>query len=893
MEEKSSIRAKLFDIAKEPNKQLNTQNALIVARIVKFDFPREWPSVFDDIIHLMSAAYTQNNLIELNNLLNIVNQIVKLLSTSKFGAGRKGFLEMAPKLMDTSNALYLDLITKYFAERDLATFEVAYLALKVSGKVLADGFSEFHKAPEAVRFFEETVVHFKGFSETGNFEDSKFIKRLTKIHLNTLKTQPVSFVLMEGALPLIRLYLQIIHDKAALLQNIGLNDDDDTEVQKTELWEKVVVQGLLLLKEIIALFYKNGVSTIRFRNEEEKQNSKSAFDKLKSQFFTPSIITSLVEMLLGSYFRLTPRDLESWKLDPEEWVFEMMNDAWEFQARPCAEKVFADLLANFKEIVGPLVLSFMESTGGSQDLLQRDVAYNAFALASSTPFDNIDFTQLMMSTFIPEGQKTDNELYRIIRRRISIVVSDWVGVQCTDEGRVQVYKLLAGFMNPKDSLNDKVVKMYACEALRYTLDDWNTNINDFLPYLPTFLENIFGLLTVELKSMEAKKFVLQVLSVIVDRVEGQIAAYAGLILQILMPLWELDEENFQMKGTILQTLASLVSATGVNSTQCYPLAFPMLKVSIDKQSSAYAYLCEDALPLWENLVENAPAANQELLELVPALMQLLESNTESLTVEMKILESYVLLDAQFVMNHIGQPMFELFAKYLEFLNMDSVTWVLGSLNLIATALPFDAYAQQLHSSNLFTALLELLFNKDTSPITAVHILCFFSRLVYHSNTMFLQLLDSTNSSAYASQPIVGMLMDIWLDRFDNMGHPKDRKVNSLGLTSLVQTHHPQILQRLPDILALFTQILDEVNEDAVGDAQIYYTSDEQYESSVRDEVPDTMPELERKKELSKKDPVHAIRLKDYLGQCLNGLTPDVVGHLNEGLVDTLSGMLKY
>jgi len=47
----------------------------------------------------------------------------------------------------------------------------------------------------------------------------------------------------------------------------------------------------------------------------------------------------------------TPRDLKQWEQEPDEWekTQEGAGDDWEFSIRTCAEKLFLDLIINFKE----------------------------------------------------------------------------------------------------------------------------------------------------------------------------------------------------------------------------------------------------------------------------------------------------------------------------------------------------------------------------------------------------------------------------------------------------------------------------------------------------------------------------------------------------------------
>lgn len=891
---------------------------MIIAKVAKFDFPKDWPTIFDDLVISIQRAHDNNDLVELNNLFAILNQTVKALSVTRFGPGRSGFQAAAPGLVKVTGDLYLQLTQSWMQNFDLATMEVGYMALKVTGKLISEGYSHANRFIEASTFFNKSVEHFLGFANAYNNQPieliAKHIRGLGKFYAHFFDRQPIAFILMSDSLQLVNSYLSIFESKAELLQQVG-NADQDEEL--TEFWEKIVVQGLKLVKNIVSLFFKNGVSTIRYRTEEDKQESKAALALLQEKFFTPSVLSNIVHIILSSYFRLTPRDLESWKSEPEEWTIEQMNNSWEYQARPCAEKLFMDLLANFKDVVGPIVLEIMESAGQSDDLLVRDVSYNAFAIASAAPFDNINFDEMLARGFLPQGYASGSDMYSIIRRRIALVISDWVSVQCNAASKIEIYKLLEHFLNPEDSTNDVVVRLYACQALRYTVDEWNTDINDFVPFLPVLLERMFLLLTRDLQMVESKKFVLQVLSVIIDRVERRIAPFASMILQILPPLWETSEDNYQMKCIILQTLSNLISSSGENSTECYSLAMPMLKISVDSSSELYTYLLEDALPLWEALAENAPSANEPLLSMLPYLINLIENSTENLTLEIKILESYVLLNCDYLLSQCGAQMFKLFAIYLPNMTIESMSWVNSTLNLIALNSSFESYAEMLVSSGLLASLYSVLMHEDTSPITCVEILSNFSRMALQNQDAFLQSLsmaDLSEAAQSTSLTPLDALIDCYINKFDNMGHPRERKLNALGLTAIVRTGCEPAMRRLADIIAIWTQLLDEVSENELGDAEIYYAPEEYFnpnENMVRTSQPPAptansdeeaalmSPEIHRRRALHNRDPVHSYRLKNYISatlEHLQQLSPDhanfLSNSLDPSLVDTLAGVLK-
>lgn len=61
------------------------------------------------------------------------------------------------------------------------------------------------------------------------------------------------------------------------------------------------------------------------------------------------------------------------------------------------------------------------------------------------------------------------------------------------------------------------------------------------------------------------------------------------------------------------------------------------------------YLLEDALDLWWTILQTTPSSNPQLQSLVPSAINLLDYDNESLRKVLKIIESYILLDASAVL----------------------------------------------------------------------------------------------------------------------------------------------------------------------------------------------------------------------------------------------------
>jgi hypothetical protein len=106
---------------------------------------------------------------------------------------------------------------------------------------------------------------------------------------------------------------------------------------------KFLVQGMVLFKDSLSQW------------TPIKKTDKTANPHALSREF----VEKAVGLLITRFMPLKPRDLESWMADPEEWVNmeDQDNDQWEFQLRPCSERVLMTLANQHQEYVTPLLTS--------------------------------------------------------------------------------------------------------------------------------------------------------------------------------------------------------------------------------------------------------------------------------------------------------------------------------------------------------------------------------------------------------------------------------------------------------------------------------------------------------------------------------------------------------
>jgi hypothetical protein len=118
---------------------------------------------------------------------------------------------------------------------------------------------------------------------------------------------------------------------------------------------------------------------------------------------------------------------------------------------------------------------------------------------------------------VPEAQK-QKPGYNIIRRRIAIIISQWITIKMSKDKKPLVYQIFQHLLDKSDPLNDQVVRVTAARRFKDVADEWEFNADKFLPYAPTILDRMMALVQ-EVELPETKMALLNTISSIVERLE--------------------------------------------------------------------------------------------------------------------------------------------------------------------------------------------------------------------------------------------------------------------------------------------------------------------------------------------------------------------------------------
>ncbi|KAG2171813.1 hypothetical protein INT43_008193 [Umbelopsis isabellina] len=521
-----------------------------------------------------------------------------------------------------------------------------------------------------------------------NFDEHSPLRKLVESHITKLgklynelqKAHPVPFILLPCAINIIQFYWQnIVQEGERAISFYGAGRAVDPP-----LFEKFLVQGLLLLKRVIkGSFYRVDAAN----SDEENTNAQQARALIDSRLLTPAFVHSCAEVLVTKYMQLRPEDLDLWESDPEGWVNGEEADHWEFELKPCAEKVFMDLLISYTEQLSPILVNLVDTVAVVNDqnsLLFKDAIYCSIGLGANELFNTFDFNTFLVNRLVPEIANKE-PTFKILRRRIAWMIGHWIGVKIDKQYRSYVYQIMLQLLAPEE---DMVVRLVAANNLRNCVDDWDFETEDFVPYI----ESSILLLTALLKDVEefdSRMRILNCLNIVIDRVETRIAPYAQQIVELLPPLWAAAEDDHLFKSTILVTLTKLVG-------------------------EAHIYLLEDGLDLWWVTIQSATECTPQLLQMFPAAVEYLEYGTETLRKVLKIIESYVMLAPEAILSQFALPLFTSLAGLIGDLKPEATNTIIHLLDTILLCAPIQLYAEALINSNLLWRMLNIILENKVS-----------------------------------------------------------------------------------------------------------------------------------------------------------------------------------
>lgn len=102
----------------------------------------------------------------------------------------------------------------------------------------------------------------------------------------------------------------------------------------------------------------------------------------------------------------------------------------------------------------------------------------------------IDFDQWFSNTLLQELKIKHNN-YRVIRRRVIHLIGRWTGIQLSSNLRPALYDCINDLLKSDE---DMAVRLTAANTLRFAIDDFEFNVDQFKDYMFASFNLLFSLL---------------------------------------------------------------------------------------------------------------------------------------------------------------------------------------------------------------------------------------------------------------------------------------------------------------------------------------------------------------------------------------------------------------
>ncbi|KAJ7950007.1 importin-11 [Quillaja saponaria] len=868
-EEKLHLRQKLLSHLREENYKIAVMLAVLISKIARIDYPREWSDLFSVLAQQLQSA----DVLTSHRIFMILFRTLKELSSKRLTSDQRNYAEISFHFFDYSWQLwqsdmqtilhgfatlshsYNSTAVEQHSDELFLTCERWLLCSKIIRQLIVSGYQSdakcFREVPpvkEVSPGFLSAIQSFLPYYSSFQKEHPKFwdflnraCTKLAKILIVIQGRHPYSFGDKCVLPPVIDFCLKKITDPEPYLLS----------------FEQFLIQCMVMVKSILEckeykpsltgrVMDENGVTI-----EQMKKNISSVVGGVLTSLLPNERIVLLCNVLIRRYFVLTASDLEEWYQNPESFHHEQDMVQWTEKLRPCAEALYIVLFENNSQLLGPVVVSLLQEamngcptsvTEITPGLLLKDAAYGAAAYVYYELSNYLSFKDWFNGALSLE-LSNDHPNMLIIHRKVALILGQWVS-EIKDDTKRPVYCALIRLLQDKDLS----VRLAACRSLCLHIEDVNFSEREFIDLLPICWDSCFKLVE-EVQEFDSKVQILNLISILIGHV-SEVIPFANKLVQFFQKIWEESSGESLLQIQLLIALRNFVVALDYQSPICYNLLLPILQKGIDINSPDELNLLEDSMQLWEATLSHAPTMVPQLLSYFPCLVGIMERSFDHLQVAVNIIEDYIILGgSEFLSVHASN-----IAKILDL--------VVGNVNergLLSVLPVIDILVQKLIAICLSGG------DNHVPSKTAVKAssAAILARILV-MNTSYLAELTSEPSLPLLLQKagvpveenILLCLVDIWVDKVDNVSSIQ-RKIYGLALSIILTLRMPQVLDKLDQILSVCTSVIlggndDLTEEESSGDNL----------SSNRSSVEGTVPGKElRRRQIKYSDPINHLSLE--------------------------------
>ncbi|CAB4261366.1 unnamed protein product [Prunus armeniaca] len=846
-EEKIHLRQKLLSHFREENYQIAQMLAVLVSKIARIDYPKEWPELFS----VLAQKLQSTDVLSSHRIFLTLFRTLKELSTKRLISDQKNFAEISSHFFDYSWHLWqsdVQTILHGFStlseSYNLNTFEQHQdelfltcerwlLCLKIIRQLVVSGFPSDAKCVQEVRPVKEVspvllnaiqsfLPYYSSFQK-GHPKFWDFLKRactkLMKVLIAIQGRHPYSF-----------------SDKCVLPTVVDFCLKKITEPEPDVLsFEQFLIQCMVMVKCVLECKEYKPSLTGRVMGEnvvtleQMKKNISGAVSGVLTSLMTSERIVVLCNILIRRYFVLSTNDLEEWYQSPESFHHEQDMVQWTEKLRPCAEALYIVLFENHSQLLGPIVVSILkEAMNGcptsvteiTPGLLLKDAAYGAAAYVYYELSNYLSFKDWFNGALSLE-LSNDHPNMRIIHRKVALILGQWVS-EIKEDTKRPVYCALIRLLQDKDLS----VRLAACRSLCLHIEDASFSEREFIDLLPICWESCFKLIE-EVQEFDSKVQVLNLISILIGHM-SEVMPFANKLILFFQKVWEESSGECLLQIQLLVALRNFVVALGFQSPICYDILLPILQKGIDIDSPDELNLLEDSMLLWEATLSHAPSMVPQLLAYFPCVVKIMERSFDHLQVAVNITEDYIILGGSEFLSIHASSVAQILDLVVGNVNDRGLLSTLPVIDILIQCFPLEV--PQLISSTLQKLIVICLSGGDdqdpsktavkaSSAAILARILVMNTNYLAHLTSEPSLLLLLQSSGIPTEENVLLCLVDIWLDKADNVSSIQ-RKTYGLALSIILTLRLPQVLNKLDQILSVCTTVILGANDDLTEESRL-------------------------------------------------------------------------
>lgn len=860
-DDKQMMRSQVIDLGmQEEDRRLLLQIALLLGVIVRHDFPRFWLQVFHTIdAKLKNEAAGDRT----PRLLLLLLHVTKNAMVSRVKSTRQALHEATHSgifrsIFDMYLSLYSqcwnmsagNIVTSPGELRPYA--EESLLCLRILRRLAESAFPEPERSPDFTTLWEKSYEQFLElasylFQDTGKeFRMRQPIaeahaRQLAKLHYNvSLMASPeFSYAVLPQAANLTIAYWSLAEQYGRTVHH---STTAEAEAGKIKSLEFLCLKALLLVRSAV----KTSARLSKGLHNDpvgRKQMNRDARLRLEALVFLPDRVRSMVDVLIMQYFMLSQKDLEAWQEDPEEWQRQQegSDSDWEHLVRPCAERLLLDLSFNFGNVVKtPLIGCFAAASSMQMDDIQLDAVLCAMGLAASCMSQEIDMSAFLLTKvpFLRSRFSVDRSWRcSILKRRLVLLTAKWSSVGLSRAVKPLVYQLYHDLLAPE---NDLAVRITAGHRLDDVVMEIGFEPRAFLPFCK--MTGLIMQLVYEVEAVDTKLELLQTVQTVVQQMGLLISDYALEVFDGMGLIWDRAGEEYLIKQRIISTMAELLQSTQGNGQRFHGTAAPLIASVVEVGSPLQPFLLEEVLELWKSLLTSADSPTSETIQLVPLLFPLLEFSGSTLERAVALLDSYILLaPSQMLSSEVAPLILSSAAALFGNLQMEVFQSLMLAIDDLLQMIPsiggldlLSTIAQQMAVSGLLAktrADLRKAWEADHQTVEkrvrgrsllelrlARSHLGMYARICLYSPEIFITTMRLVAQEAKEDfDSMMTWILQAWTENLDIFLSFNERKLHCLALTQLLETRHRWILDRIGDLVALWTQLVGEVQANRTVD----------------------------------------------------------------------------